>query len=146
MVIAIFGDSCVGKTTIAEQLGKQLSAQIFSGKDYLKLAKSESMAALLFKKKLQGGENIIYVISEKEQLSLLPADCVRVLVVASLERIKERFAQRMHGNLPSPVAAMLERKYGQFESERYDLRIDTEALEAEEACKRILQYISNQST
>lgn len=36
-------------------------------KDYLRLAKSESMAALLFKKKLAGPSgNILYIVSEKE--------------------------------------------------------------------------------
>ena len=79
MVIALFGDSCTGKSTMAEKLSHALSAEVFSGKDYLKLAKSESMAAALFKKKLCGEEPIIYVISEKEQLALLPEGCVRVL-------------------------------------------------------------------
>lgn len=73
MVIAILGESCVGKSTIAEKLASRLNAEVFSGKDYLKLAKSESMAALLFKKKLAAPDgNILYVISEKEQLALLP--------------------------------------------------------------------------
>lgn len=66
MVIAIFGESCVGKSTIAEKLASRLSAEVFSGKDYPKLAKSESMAALLFKKKLAAPDgNILYVISER---------------------------------------------------------------------------------
>ena len=54
MVIALFGDSCTGKSTIAAALAPSLSAEVFSGKDYLKLAKSESMAAALFQKKLRG--------------------------------------------------------------------------------------------
>ena len=137
MVIALFGDSCTGKSTIAATLAQTLSAEVFSGKDYLKLAKSESMAAALFKKKLCGEEPIIYVISEKEQLALLPEGCVRVLVTASLETIKERFAARMHGNLPAPVASMLERKYGQFEAVPYDLRVDTDIVTAEEAANEI---------
>ena len=137
MVIALFGDSCTGKSTIAAALAQTLSAEIFSGKDYLKLAKSESMAAALFKKKLCGEEPIIYVISEKEQLSLLPEGCLRVLVTASLETIKGRFAARMHGNLPAPVASMLERKYGQFEAAAHDLRVDTDAVSAEEAANEI---------
>ena len=62
------------------------------------------MAAALFKKKLEGTETIIYVISEKEQLALLPDRCVRVLVTASLETIKTRFAARMHA---SSVASSL---------------------------------------
>ena len=137
MVIALFGDSCTGKSTIAATLAQALSAEVFSGKDYLKLAKSESMAAAMFKKKLQGDEPMIYVISEKEQLALLPEGCIRVLVTASMETIKERFAARMHGNLPAPVAAMLERKYGQFEAEAHDLRVDTDAVPAEEAANEI---------
>lgn len=137
MVIAIFGDSCTGKSTIADRLAAQLSAEVYSGKDYLKLAKSESMAAALFKKKLRGDGSIIYVISDPEQLALLPDDCVRVLVTAGLETIKARFAQRMRGNLPAPVAAMLERKYGQFETESHDLRLDTDAVSAEDAATQI---------
>lgn len=138
MVIALFGDSCVGKSTIADALAPQLGAEIFTGKDYLRLAKSESMAALLFRKKLQGGENVIYVISEKEQLALLPGACVRVLVTAPLEKIKGRFAARMRlDTLPAPISAMLERKYGQFESEAHTLRVDTDITAPEEACARI---------
>ena len=137
MVIALFGDSCTGKSTVAAALAQTLSAEIFSGKDYLKLAKSESMAAALFKKKLRGEEPIIYVISEQEQLALLPEGCIRVLMTASLETIKERFAARMHGNLPAPVASMLERKYGQFEAAAHDLRVDTDAVASEEAANEI---------
>ena len=141
MVIALFGDSCTGKSSIAAALAQTLSAEVFSGKDYLKLAKSESMAAALFKKKLRGEEPIIYVISEKEQLALLPEGCTRVLVTASLETIRKRFAARMHGNLPAPVAAMLERKYGQFEAAAHDLRVDTDAVSAEEAANEIRQLL-----
>ena len=112
MVIALFGDSCTGKSTIAAALAPSLSAEVFSGKDYLKLAKSESMAAALFQKKLRGEETILYVISEKDQLALLPEGCVR-------------------------VAAMLERKYGRFETETHDLRVDTDAVSAEEAANEI---------
>ena len=72
MVIALFGDSCTGKSTIAAALAPSLSAEVFSGKDYLKLAKSESVAAALFQKKLRGEETILYVIFEKDQLALLP--------------------------------------------------------------------------
>lgn len=141
MTIAIFGDSCVGKSTIAQRLREQTSATLFSGKDYLRLAKNEAVATKLFRQTLCGDETVIYVISEKEQLALLPQNCLRVLVVAGLEQIKERFAQRMHGQLPPPVAAMLERKYGQFENEAYDLRIDTRETAIESACTLILEKI-----
>lgn len=137
MVIALFGDSCTGKSTIAAALAKQLPAEIYAGKDYLKLAKSESMAAVLFRKKLCSNAPIIYVISEKEQLAFLPESSTRILVTASLATIQSRFAQRIRGNLPAPVAAMLERKFGQFENEPHDLRIDTDYISAEVAANKI---------
>ena len=142
MVIALFGDSCTGKSTIAAILAQALSAEIFSGRDYLKLAKSESMAAALFQRKLRGDDPVIYVISEKEQLALLPDGCIRVLVTASLAAIKARFAARMHGDLPAPVAAMLERKYGQFEAVAHDLRVDTDTASAEEAANEIRSLLN----
>lgn len=42
MVIALMGDNCVGKSTIAECLKQKLNAEVFSGKDYLRLAKNEN--------------------------------------------------------------------------------------------------------
>lgn len=142
MVIALFGDSCTGKSTLAEALAKPLSAEVFSGKDYLRLAKSEAMAAALFKKTLCSDKAMIYVISDPEQLALLPETCVHVLVTASLETIRTRFAARMHGNLPAPVAAMPERKYGQFETAAHDLRVDTDMISALEAAKQILSLLA----
>lgn len=145
MVIALLGDSCTGKSSIAKKLSAHLSAEVYSGKDYLRLAKSESMAEVLFRKKLRGDKTILYVISEKELLALLPDSCIRVLITASLDTIKTRFSARMHGNLPAPVAAMLERKYGQFEKEAHDLRIDTDLTSSEEACAQILALLPSKS-
>ena len=100
---------------------------------------------VLFRKKLKGDKTILYVISEKELLALLPDSCIRVLITASLDTIKTRFSARMHGNLPAPVAAMLERKYGQFEKEAHDLRIDTDLTSSEEACAQILALLPSKS-
>lgn len=145
MVIVLFGDSCVGKSTLAETLSRQLPGEVYSGKDYLRLAKSESMAAALFKKLLKeaaaGEGNILYVIAQPEHLALLPEGCLRVLVTASLPTILERFARRMGGRLPEPVEAMLRRTYGRFESEAYDLRLDMEKLSTAEACRRIQERL-----
>ena len=102
MVIGIFGESCTGKSTLAEKISASFPCEVFTGKDYLRLAKNENIAKMMFRKKLTAavnGENIIYVISEKEHLSLLPEGALRILVTADLELIKTRFAQRMHGNL-----------------------------------------------
>ncbi len=44
-------------------------------------------------------------------VKLLPDGAIRILVKADLETIKERFRARMHGDLPAPVALMLERRH-----------------------------------
>ena len=127
MVYGIIGENCSGKSTLAEEIKKTIGAEIITGKDYLRMAKSESEAVMLFRKKLENavnGENIIYVISEPEHLKLLPKDAIRVLVSADIDTIKERFKARMHGNLPAPVAQMLEKKHGVFDSGSYDYRFD----------------------
>lgn len=126
MVIGIIGESCVGKSTLADALKERLGCQIFTGKDYLRLAKNEVIAKKMFEKLLKEavtGETVIYVISEREHVALLPEGAVRVLMTADLQLIEERFAARMHGILPSPVKTMLERKHGCFDEESCDFHI-----------------------
>ena len=140
MVIGIFGESCTGKSTLAERIAAGLSCEVYTGKDYLRLAKNETIAKKLFQKKLEAavnGENIIYVISEKEHLSLLPEGALRILVTADLETIKSRFAQRMRGNLPAPVAAMLEKKYGCFDNEPHDMQVISGETDVDAVVERI---------
>ena len=126
MVIGIFGESCTGKSTLAEKIANRFPCEIYTGKDYLRLAKNENIAKVMFQKKLTAavsGENIIYVISETDHLPLLPEGALRILVTADLELIKSRFAQRMRGNLPAPVATMLEKKHGCFDSQPHDIHV-----------------------
>ena len=145
MVIGIIGENCTGKSTLANELNKSLDAEIITGKDYLRMAKSESEATILFKEKLKQAMvdgNIIYVISEKEHIALLPEGAIRILVVADIEIIKERFKARMHGNLPMPVEQMLERKHGMFDEVDCDFRFDSSKDSIEEFCQRINERIS----
>ena len=137
MVIGIIGENCSGKSTLAEKIKAELGAEIVTGKDYLRMAKSESEAVSLFREKLRRavpGDNIIYVISDPEHVKLLPDGAIRILVTADLETIKERFRARMRGNLPAPVALMLERKHGMFDSGEYDYRFDGATGDAESFC------------
>lgn len=126
MVIGIFGESCTGKTKLAEMIAAVIPCSTFTGKDYLRLAKNEAIAKALFQKKLDAamrGEHIIYVISEPEHLPFLPYGALAILITAELETIKVRFSQRMHGHLPAPVADMLEKKHGCFDSESHDIHV-----------------------
>ena len=138
MVFAIIGENCSGKSTLAEKIKETLGGEIITGKDHLRMAKSESEAISLFKEKLRRGvseDNIIYVIADPEYVKLLPDGAIRILVTADLETIKERFAERMHGTLPRPVALMLERKHGIFDSGEYDYRFDGAAGDANAFCE-----------
>ena len=86
--------------------GAALGGEIVTGKDYLRMARSEAEARRLFQDKLKAalaGDNIIYVVSEMDHLALVPDGTVRVLVRADLDTIKARFRERMRGNLPAPV-------------------------------------------
>lgn len=140
MVIGIIGENCTGKSTLAAEIQKRLGAEIVTGKDYLRLAKSESMAAALFRKKLKEaltGDTVLYVISEQDQAKLLPEGAVRILVKADIETIKERFRARMRGNLPAPVALMLERKHGCFDGGVYDYTYDSDRDDLAAFCDRL---------
>lgn len=140
MVIGIIGENCSGKSTLAGEIRKAIDAEIVTGKDYLRMAKSESEAALAFRAKLKSavsGEHIIYVISEKEHVDFLPDGAVRILVKADLETIKERFRARMHGQLPSPVEQMLARKHGMFDQGIYDYQFDGVSGDPSEICDAI---------
>ena len=138
MVIGIIGENCSGKSTLAEMIKENLGGEIVTGKDYLRMAKSEGEAVSLFSETLcraVSGENIIYVIADPEHVQLLPDGAIRILVSADLETIKERFTARMHGNLPSPVALMLEKKHGMFDSGEYDYRFDGASGDAKAFCE-----------
>lgn len=140
MVIGIMGESCTGKTFLAEQLKSALHALVYTGRDYLRLAGNEAIAQKLFCKKLQEaveGESVIYVISEWEHLALLPDRAIRILVTADLDTIKSRFALRMHGTLPAAVAAMLERKHGGFEHEAHHIRVISGQYDPDEVYSQI---------
>ena len=142
MVIGIFGESCTGKSTLAQKLAACIPCEVFTGKDWLRLAKNEGIAKAMFQKKLAAavnGEHILYVIAEKEHLALLPEGAVRVLATADLETIKTRFAQRMRGNLPAPVAAMLEKKHGCFDNEPHDIHVISGETDLDEVCGKLLK-------
>ena len=144
MVIGIIGENCSGKSTLAEKIQSAIGGEILTGKDYLRMAKSESEAQRLFQEKLQkavSGEHVLYVTSDPEQVRLLPEGAIRILVYADLDTIKERFRTRMRGNLPAPVAQMLEKKHGICDHGVYDYRFDGVSGDAASLCDALLQRI-----
>ena len=49
MLIAIIGENCVGKSTLANRINEKMAAKIYSGKDYLRLEKNPSAALEKFR-------------------------------------------------------------------------------------------------
>lgn len=145
MVIGIIGENCSGKSTLAERIRAEIGAEIVTGKDYLRMARSESEASALFREKLRramDAGNVIYVISEQEHIRFLPEGAIRILVKADLETIRERFRSRMHGNLPAPVAQMLEKKHGSFDSVSCDYCFDGVNGDSADLCEALKERIS----
>ena len=148
MVIGIIGENCSGKSTLAESIKEILGGEVVTGKDYLRMAKSENEARTLFREKLKNavsGNNIIYVISEPDHVKLLPDGAVRVLVSADIDTIKERFKERLHGNLPAPVAGMLEKKHGMFDGGSYDYHYDGVNGDPASLCEALRKAADNES-
>lgn len=146
MVILIFGENCTGKSTVAAKVAESVECKIYSGKDYLRLAKSEAEAITKFrdlaKEHAAGAPHLIYVAAEPEQLALLPDADIKVKVLADLETIKTRFAKRMNGTLPPPVAAMLERKHGLFDAEPCTIQLrNVDDSSLEEAARQVLSLL-----
>ena len=127
MLIAIIGENCVGKTTLANQINEKLGATVYTGKDYLRLEKSPSAAAEAFKATFNAsleGYKIIYLITVKEHIQFLPEGAFRIVLTAELEVIKERFKARMRGNLPMPLEKMLDAKHGMYDNLDCNIKLD----------------------
>lgn len=101
MLIALIGENCTGKSLLANKLAEKVECAVFTGRDYLRLAKNEFEARKKFEELLQhcadGVQDLIYIISEPEHLAFLPVQAVKVSVAADIDIIKMRFAKRLGG-------------------------------------------------
>ena len=151
MLFIFMGPSCTGKSTVAGELSKLTPSEIFSGKDYLRLAKNENEAWKVFNENLSkaseekdtSNKSIIYIVSEKESLSEIEGinNSITVKFASDLDLIKERFAKRMRGNLPSPVEKMIERQVASFDDVESILYVDTTDKNPAEIANTILDYV-----
>ena len=101
----------------------------------MRLAKIENEAWRLFYEKLSNAasnrdsskKTIIYLVTEKSQLDRIIdiEGSYKVKFTASLDAIKSRFAQRMHGKLPPPVERMLISQYEEWKNIKGDINVDT---------------------
>ncbi|GAA0122324.1 MAG: hypothetical protein KID00_02455 [Clostridium argentinense] len=150
MLFIFMGASCTGKSSAADDLKELIDVQIYTGKDYLRMAKNEDEAWKIFSKKLNKAssnkdlscQSIIYVVSEKSILPKLQSinDGITIKFTANLDVVKSRFATRMKGNLPNPVEKMLERQLIDWKDIDADLCIDTTNEEIKEVAKKIYNF------
>lgn len=129
MLIVLFGPSCSGKSSAAEQLARLLRCESVAGKDYLRLASSETEAWKLFGDRLRAAaagdtDSLVYVVAGGSPALDVPG-AVRVRFTASLDALCSRFAAR---GQPIPAAAlrnMMQRQSAACAALAADLVIDT---------------------
>lgn len=151
MLLVLMGPSCTGKSTVADYLKKNSGVEVYTGKDYLRLAKNENEAWKKFSEKLLeatigkdiSNESVIYIITEKNMVSRIQGfnNTTFIKFTAEYDVVKERFARRMNGNLPKPLEKMLEKQLGEWENVGCDLCIDTTKSEIEEQIRKITETI-----
>jgi hypothetical protein len=133
MLFIFIGPSCSGKSSVADELKTMIPAEIFSGKDYLRLAKNEKDAWKLFETKLvmataiDGENSLIYVVTDKSILSKLDSigEANRVKFTAGIDTLKQRFGKRTGGVVPPPVEEMLKRQMADWDNISSDIVVDT---------------------
>jgi gluconate kinase len=135
MLLVFAGPSSTGKSSVAKEIkSRQGNWQVYSGKDYLRFSKNREEAWAKFREEITAAagstdKNVIYIITETEFVNdLANIKGVRFMkFVADHDTIKTRFASRTGGNLPQPLAAMLERQVAAWEQVKADYCIDTSA-------------------
>jgi chloramphenicol 3-O-phosphotransferase len=149
MLYVFFGPPCSGKSSIAESLKSRIDAEIWTGKDYLRLAKNEQIARKKFITLMAKAssnpsfknDSLIFVLSDSpEQFPELETLEHKRLIgfSAELNVLKTRFSVRTSGHLPDPVAKMLEKSKQKLDSIECDLRVDTSDSNPTEFVDKIL--------
>ena len=143
MVIALIGGRCCGKSDLAKAICDKVLARLFTGRSYMELADSEPEARAAFRQLLEQAQHtedyVIYIVTDRELMELLPPCCLRVLCKASLKTVKARFSAQMQEPLTAAMAAMLKKQYDSFDDCPHDLRVDPTLYEPELLAVAVLE-------
>lgn len=131
MLIVIAGERCTGKSALARAITEKVHAELFSGRDYIRLAPTEPEAVdrfqLLLAERQYTEDFVIFVLTEPGLFALVPPNSFVVMCRSRLETSKARFARQMPDGVLSPsIAAMLERQRGSFDRIPHSLTLDTD--------------------
>jgi adenylate kinase family enzyme len=150
MIISIIGESCTGKLTLASKLKEiyGLDTLVFSGNDYLRLARNAAEAANKYKSILKSNIDtklvIIVMVAEMQQLEFIPTQAFNILMIEELDVIKARFRNRLNCDLPQPVSLMLERKHHMFDNVACNLLINHGDKSIDEVLEEINSYFGKE--
>jgi hypothetical protein len=153
MLLAFFGPSCSGKSSVASIIAGRTSAEVWSGRDYLRLATSETEAKQLFVAKLRdashraelGAGSIIHVVSDPVEAVTVEGCTITAKFAASPEILRERFRKRTGGQLPAGVAEMLDRQLQLARATAADLKFDTSQMHPEIIADAIMVFAQSQA-
>lgn len=149
MLLILMGASCTGKSSAAECISKEKNLRVFTGKDYLRLGRSESEARKKFDEMLKEASSsrewtersLLYIITDISDIDKIKSEhAVRVLFTADTALVKERFSRRMNGHLPKPLEMMLEKQLKNWENVSSDLSLDTTELKPQEITNTIMSF------
>ena len=131
MLIVIAGERCTGKSALARAILDKIHAELFTGRDYVRLAPTEPEAVdkfqLLLAEKQRSEDYVIFLLTAPDLYNLVPPGSFVVMCRSRLETSKARFARQMPDGVLSPsIAAMLEHQRGSFDHIPHSLTLDTD--------------------
>lgn len=146
MLIVIAGERCTGKSALTRAILEKIHAELFTGRDYMRLAPTEPEAADLFRRLLTEKQHtddyVIFLLTEPGLYALVPPGSFVVMCRSRLETSKARFAMQMPDGVLSPsIAAMLERQRGSFDHIPHDLTLDTDGADLSLLAVEVLEQV-----
>ena len=128
MVIALIGGRCCGKSALAKAICDKVHAALFTGRSYMELDPDEPTARARFRQLLLGEQftdsYVIYIVTDRELMELLPPRCLKVLCKANIKTVMARFSEQMQEPLTPAMTAMLKKQYNSFDECPHDLSVD----------------------
>lgn len=131
MLYVLCGPSCAGKSTVAAALKERLGARVYTGKDYLRLARSEAEARACLLRELReragADSHAAVVLTETDLVAELRAIAGARFVrcTAPKEILIERFIARSGGKANPAFAAMIDRQAQKWDAIPCDSVVDT---------------------
>ncbi len=151
MLLVLFGPSCSGKSSVASLITDRVGASVWTGSDYLRVAKNEELAWRGFLGLLGAAagtdsmteESIVYVVGDVSTVRRIVEQvpgAIPVRLTADLSSLESRFASRVGGVVSPAIRAMLKRSRDEASQEPADLAFDTTDMTCEDVAQSVLDW------